>query len=88
MTDYISATPDPVAPGGQLKICYDFAASGATGWVGLTLDYDPDGVPDESIQVHPTEPCRWVTVPQGADGLIIEDVTGASEAHAVTVAPK
>lgn len=83
MTHRISATPDPVADGEQTSICYDFS-DGATSPVTLTLNYDPP-TPSEQITLSSDEPCKTVTVPANATGLIIEDQSGQSEDRAVTV---
>lgn len=83
MTDRISATPDPVGHGKTVRICYNF--DGATSPVTLKLDYDPSSVPDESITLSSDTPCKDVTVPAAAMGILVIDKSGQSSDHAITV---
>jgi hypothetical protein len=81
MTDRITATPDPVKAGGTIKVCYDF--DGATSPVKLTLSYI--SAPAVEITLTAAAPCKTVTVPDAATGIIIVDQSGQSSDHGVTV---
>lgn len=80
----ITATPDPVAAGKNLRVCYEFAAGQQS--VNLTIRYNtPDGDVLVGITLTPTDLCYDRDVPSNATGVQVSDDTGAAEAIAVTV---
>lgn len=85
MTDYFSTDPVKASPGQQLKICYDFTASGGSGPINVKLDFDPPSVTDSIITLSAASPCITITVPAGADGLLLIDQSEVSEDHLVSI---
>lgn len=80
----ITATPNPAKVGDTVTVCYNFAGSGITGPVTLSVTYDgTDG--GESLQVELLSPCSSFVVPEGCISALIEDMTGSSGDLLVTV---
>jgi len=85
MTDYFTTTPTPVAPGGTVKVCFDFTAAGVTTPVAVTIDYSPSSVADDNFTLTPQRPCADRTVPSGATTAIAIDDSGVSQDHPIAI---
>jgi hypothetical protein len=80
----ITATPDPVKAGKNLRVCYEFTPGQDT--VNLTIHYStPDGDVLVGILLSPADPCYDRDVPSNCTGVLVTDDSGAAEDVAVTV---
>ena len=80
----ITATPDPVTAGENLRVCYEFIAGQKS--VALTIRYNTaQGDVLVGITLTPADPCYDRHVPSNAQGVQVSDDSGAAEAIAVTV---
>ena len=86
MPSVITATPDPVQAGKNLRICYEFTPGQKS--VNLTVRYNTaQGDVLVGITLTPADPCYDRHVPSNASGVQVSDDSGAAEAIAVTVVP-
>jgi hypothetical protein len=86
MSSKITASPDPVAAGKSLRVCYEFSPGQDV--ANLTIHYStPDGDVNAGITLTPADPCYDRDVPSNCTGVLVTDDSGAAEDVAVTVTP-